>query len=58
MSRIQLSTLLQYIDVGLGVCVMALLSFFSGLSQAGIAQLLIFQIIWGAVATFLPMLKK
>lgn len=58
MSRIQLSTLLSFIGTGLGIGVMALLSFFSGLNQAGIIQLLVFQIAWSAVSIFIPMVKK
>lgn len=51
-------TILQYIGVGLGVLIMALLAFSSGLFQAGILQMTVFQLFWILLVFFVPMLKK
>ena len=58
MSRVQIASVLQYIGVGLGVLIMALMAFFSALMQGGAVQLVIFQIIWTAVTIFIAKIKK
>lgn len=52
------ATVLQYIGIGLGVLLMALLAFSSGLSQAGVVQIAVFQLFWTALVFLVPALKK
>lgn len=56
--KYRLSQVLLYIGVGLGVLLMAVLSFFVGLGQAGIVELLIFELFWAAVVLLIPKFKK
>jgi len=58
MARVQIASILQFIGVGLGVLIMALMAFFSALMQGGALQLCIFQIIWTAVTILIPRIKK
>lgn len=58
MARAQIVSILQYIGVGLGVLIMALMAFFSALMQGGALQLIIFQIIWTAVTVLIAKIKK
>ena len=58
MARVQIASILQYIGVGLGVLIMALMAFFSALMQGGALQLCIFHIIWTAVTILIPKIKK
>lgn len=56
--KIKISTVLQCIGIGIGILVEALLSFTSGLSQAGVLQILIFEIVWTLLVIFIPKLKR
>ena len=56
--KYRLSQVLLYIGVGLSVLLMAVLSFFSSLGQAGIAEILIFELFWAAVVLLIPKFKK
>ena len=58
MARVQIASILQFIGVGLGVLLMALMAFFSALMQGGALQLVVFQIIWTAVTILIPKIKK
>ena len=54
----RLLQVLLYIGVGLGVLLMAALGFFTGLRQAGVLELLLFEGFWTAVVTLVPRFKK
>jgi hypothetical protein len=54
----KISMLLQYIGLGMGILFMALLSFLSGNSQAGVLQIIIFETLWSLAVIFLPQLKR
>ncbi len=56
--RERLGLILQYIGIGIGVLVMALLSFLSGLTQAGVLRVLLFQALWSLLVIFIPRIKK
>ncbi len=56
--KYRLSQMLLYIGVGLSVLLMAVLSFFTSLSQAGVAEVLIFELVWTAIVVLVPKLKK
>lgn len=56
--KYRLSQVLLYIGVGLSVLLMAVLSFFSSLGQAGIPEILIFELFWAAVVLLVPKFKK
>ena len=56
--KYRLSQVLLYIGVGLSVLLMAVLSFFSNLGQAGIPEILIFELFWAAVVLLIPKFKK
>ncbi len=56
--KYRLSQVLLYIGVGLSVLLMAVLSFFSGLGQAGVAELLVFELFWAAIVLLIPKFKK
>jgi len=51
-------TVLQYIGVAIGILLMAMFSFTSGVSQAGAFQIILFEAIWSAVVVFAPQLKR
>ena len=51
-------TVLQYIGIAMGILLMAMFSFTSGVSQAGTFQIILFEAIWSAVVVFAPQLKK
>jgi hypothetical protein len=57
-SRFQIASVLQYLGVGFGVCIMALMSFFSALTQGGAIQLVLFMIIWSVVTILVPHIKR
>ncbi len=54
----RLGLILQYIGIGIGILVMALLSFMSGLTQAGVLRVLLFQTLWSLFVIFIPRIKK
>ena len=56
--RLKISTVLQCIGIGIGILIEALLSFTSGLSQAGVLQMLIFQIVWTLIVIVIPKFKR
>lgn len=56
--KIKISTVLQCIGIGIGILVEALLAFTSGLSQAGVLQILVFEIVWTLLVIFIPKLKR
>lgn len=56
--RKRLGLILQYIGIGIGILVMALLSFLSGLTQAGVLRVLLFQTLWSLFVIFIPRIKK
>lgn len=56
--KFRLTEILSYIGVGLNVLLLAVLSFFSGLSQAGAFEVVVFELVWMAIMTLLPKIKK
>lgn len=56
--KYRLSQILLYIGVGLSVMLLAVLSFFTQLTQAGVPEVLLFELIWAAIAVGVPRLKK
>lgn len=56
--KYKLSQILLYIGVGLSVLFMAVLSFFSGLAQAGVAEVLVFEVVWAAIVLLIPKIKR
>lgn len=56
--KTKISAVLQCIGIGIGILVEALLSFTSGLSQVGVLQILIFEIVWTLLVILIPKLKK
>lgn len=56
--KYRLSQILLYIGVGLSVMLLAILSFFTQLTQAGVPEILLFELIWAAIAVGVPRLKK
>lgn len=54
----RISTVLQFIGIGIGILIEALLSFASGLSQAGVPQLLIFQAFFTLLVVLIPRIKR
>ena len=54
----RLSSVLQYIGVGIGILAVAAMAFTSGLSQAGALQIIMFVLIWTALEIIIPRLKK
>lgn len=55
---VNVSRTVQGISAIIGVLIVALLSFMSGLSQVSAWQIIMYQIIWGGVLYFLPAIKK
>lgn len=56
--KFRLTEILSYIGVGLNVLLLAVLSFFSGLSQAGALEVVVFELVWMAIMMLLPKIKK
>lgn len=56
--KIKLSQILLYIGMGLSVILLAVLSFFTALTQAGAMEILIFELLWTAIAVLVPKVKK
>lgn len=56
--KYRLMEMLLYIGTGLSVTLMAVLCFFSGLAQAGAAEIVFFQVLWMLVVTQIPKIKK
>lgn len=56
--KYRLSQILLYIGVGLSVMLMAVLSFFTQLTQAGVPEILLFELIWAGIVVGVPRLKK
>lgn len=56
--KYRLSQILLYIGVGLSITLLAVLSFFTGLTQAGALEVLIFELIWSAIVLLIPKIKK
>lgn len=53
-----ISTILQYVGVGIGILLMAMFSFLSGLTQAGVLQIILFESLWTLIVVFIPHLVK
>lgn len=56
--KFRLTEILSYIGVGLNVLLLAVLSFFSGLAQAGTLEVVVFELVWMAIMMLLPKIKK
>ena len=56
--KLKIAETLLYIGSGISVAFMAIICFFSGLSQAGNLEILLFQILWTLLVTQIPKLKK
>lgn len=56
--KYRLSQILLYLGVGLSVMLMAVLSFFTHLTQAGVPEILLFELIWAGIVIGVPRLKK
>ncbi len=56
--KYRLSQILLYIGVGLSVMLMAVLSFFTQLTQAGVPEILLFELIWAGIVVGIPRFKK
>ena len=56
--KYRLSQILLYIGVGLSVMLMAVLSFFTQLTQAGVPEILLFELIWAGIVIGVPRFKK
>ena len=57
-SYINTSKIIQFVSSFLGVAIVALLAGLSGLAQVGVWQIIMYQVIWGAVLSVLPVLRK
>lgn len=55
--KFRLSSVLQYIGVGIGILAVAAMAFTSGLSQAGALQIIMFVLIWTALVILYRGLK-
>lgn len=56
--KCRLSQILLYIGVGLSVLLLAILSFFTQLTQAGVPEILLFELLWAAIVVGVPQFKK
>lgn len=56
--KYRLSQILLYIGVGMSVMLLAILSFFTQLTQAGVPEILLFELIWAAIVVGVPKFKK
>ena len=57
-SYVNTSRIIQFVSSFLGVAIVALLAFLSGLAQVGVWQIIIYQIVWGTVLSILPVFRK
>ena len=57
-SYVNTSKIIQFVSSFLGVTIVALLAGLSGLAQVGVWQIIMYQVIWGAVLSVLPVLRK
>lgn len=57
-SYVNTSKLIQFVSSFLGVLIVSVLAGLSGLSQVGVWQIIIYQVIWGVVLSVLPVLRK
>ena len=57
-SYVNTSRIIQFVSSFLGVAIVALLAFLSGLAQVGVWQIIIYQIVWGTVLSILPIFRK
>lgn len=55
---VNVSRTVQAVAAVIGVLIVALLSFMSGLSQVAVWQIIMYQIVWGVVLYLLPAIKK
>lgn len=51
-------SILQYVGVGIGILLMAMFAFLSGLAQAGVLQMILFESLWTLLVVFIPQLVK
>lgn len=56
--KMKLAQILQYIGVGLSITLLAVLSFFTALAQAGVFEILVFVLLWTAISVLVPNAKK
>lgn len=56
--KIKLAQILLYIGVGLSITLLAVLSFFTSLAQAGVLEILVFELLWTAISVLVPNAKK
>ncbi len=56
--KYKLAQILLYVGVGLSITMLSVLSFFTGLRQAGAFEVLVFELLWTAIAVLLPKAKK
>ena len=57
-SYVNTSKIIQFVSSFLGVAIVTLLASLSGLAQVGVWQIIMYQVIWGAVLSVLPVLRK
>ena len=57
-SFVNSSKMIQLIASVIGVIIMAVLTFLSGVSQIGVIQILMYQAIWGAILTVPALSRK
>lgn len=53
-----ISNILQYVGVGIGILLMSMFAFFAGLTQAGVLQIILFESLWSLLVIFVPQLVK
>lgn len=56
--KFKLRRVLLYIGAGLSITMVALLSFFTGLQQMSVGKVLVFELLWMAIAVGIPNLKR
>ncbi|MGN0559599.1 MAG: hypothetical protein ACI4K8_00920, partial [Candidatus Fimenecus sp.] len=56
--KAKLAQILLYIGVGLSITLLAVLSFFTALTQAGAFEILVFELLWTAISVLVPNAKK
>lgn len=56
--KTKLAQILLYIGVGLSITLLAVLSFFTALTQAGAFEILVFELLWTAISVLVPNAKK
>ena len=57
-SYVNTSKIIQFVSSFLGVAIVTLLASLSGLAQIGVWQIILYQGIWAAVLSVLPILRK